>query len=252
MKRDRGLASQHQGGPQPVGWREIVNPKISRRRFLAGTSTAPLLVESALAGTAAPREMALEFDLSDDGSTLEVRQFVKSASPAKGQALAQAWTWRTFAQSYGPSAWFEMRVAADDFDRRVVLRDAKFGGIEQSQFALRFRAEVFTEPVPPAPAAAPGAKKPPAPKPRRYAAEWQMTLETDLWALPGHPDAPWISKSRPFSDFASDSNDRALLYGEIDLAVASDRLYQMDASKYGVFARRRRTTSSARGGGGGF
>ena len=119
-----------------------------------------------------------------------------------------------------------MRVAAaTDFDRLVVLRDAKFGEVEQSQFALRFRAEVFTEPVPPGPATLPGAKKPPAPEPRRYATEWQMSVETDLWVPPGHPNAPWSSKPRPFREFASDSYDP--LYGDIDPAAASDRLYEM-------------------------
>jgi hypothetical protein len=228
MTRNRGPASQHQGRPKPVGWREIVNPKMSRRRFLAGASSAPLLVEPVLAQTAAPvapLEMALEFDLSDDGSTLDVRQFEKPASPAKGQA--QPSTWRTFAQSYGPTAWFEIRVAAaDDFDRLVVLRGAKFGEIEQPRFALRFRADVFTEPVPPTPPTAPAAKKPPARQPRRYATEWRVTLETDLWAPPGYPNALWSSKPRPFPEFANDRQD-VPLHGEIDPAAASDRLYEM-------------------------
>lgn len=70
MTRNRGPASQLRGGPRPVGWREIVNPNMSRRSFLGYASTAPLLAESALAQPAAPSappEMALEFDLSEDG-----------------------------------------------------------------------------------------------------------------------------------------------------------------------------------------
>src|SRR4051812_40355901 len=101
--------------PRPVGWQKIINPKLTRRGFLAGSSALPVAADVSFAD-AAP-SMDLELDLSGDGTTLTVREF---PHPVRGQKPDPGlqWKWKVAAAAFGPRARFDLAVEAQDERRR--------------------------------------------------------------------------------------------------------------------------------------
>ena len=69
----RGGSRANVCGPLAVGWRAAATTRITRRGFLAGGATTPIAYKTALATGVDPEEAVLEFDLSHDGASVEVR-----------------------------------------------------------------------------------------------------------------------------------------------------------------------------------
>jgi hypothetical protein len=167
--------------PRPVGWRAIVNPTVSRRSFIAGGIASPLAASSGFALDADPVESILEFDLSDDGSSLSIRQFPKGAS-----ATDCPTTWVVLAAAFGPTAWFEFRVAAaSDTLRTLIVRGATFGDV--GPFTLQFSF------VPTLHVRSTGSDR----SPQKYPTDWSVSLTTTLWG----PE--WHTAKARFFDFVA-------------------------------------------------
>jgi hypothetical protein len=203
------MASQPETGragraiPRPVGWQNIVNPKLTRRGFLAGTAALPIAAETSFADS--PVSMDLEFDLSADGATLTVREF---PHPAPGQKLdpnARFPTWQAIAAAFGPQAWFDFTVDADDDKHRHLrIRKASYGAANSIDLELFFSFVL-------------------APDKKRID-HWTVELTTDLWRSATKPGSPWTSGRQAFRDFAQKNGN---LNGPVNAANANVRLGQM-------------------------
>jgi hypothetical protein len=132
------LTTEHASrtAPRPVGGQKILNPKLSRRGFLAGTAALPIATEAVFAGTAV--SMSLELDLSSDGGTLTVREFPRPAPGQKPDEGSQR-KWSAIAAAFGPEAWFDLTVDADDDNlKHLRIRDARYGATGSINLELFF------------------------------------------------------------------------------------------------------------------
>jgi hypothetical protein len=164
--------------PRPVGLQQIINPRLTRRGFLAGTATLPMAADVALARVGP--SMDLEFDLSGDGTTLVVREF---PHPVPGQIPDSdlQWKWKVTAAAFGPNAWFDLTIDKKHENHRYLkVRNAGYGAVQGLTLEFVFR------PVPP------------DPERMDY---WTLQLTTGLWRSAAKPAAAWTSGTQRFRDF---------------------------------------------------
>ena len=190
--------------PRPVGWREVVNPVLSRRGFLTGGATAPLALRSALAQAGEATQYTFELNLSSDGTiltALQYRQTLSGSGKPKSTPII-AGHWETYAASYGPLAYFDLSVReAEAAARRVVVRRAQFGEVQPVELTFLFT--------------------PCASKDCRGAT---ISLTSKLWKRPGKND--WTSATVDFEDFA-ECKPTAALSAVAEAVHANDQLTEM-------------------------
>jgi hypothetical protein len=198
------FTTEHASGtaPHPVGWQQILNPKLSRRSFLAGTAALPIATETAFADAVV--SMDLELDLSSDGGTLTVREF---PHPAPGQKPDEGLQriWRAIAAAFGPQAWFDLTIDADDDNlKHLRIRDARYGATDSIDLEFFFLPVLSPD--------------------KTRVDHWAMELTTDLWRNAKKPGSSWTSGRRAFKDFAANGGSLLAL---ANAANATVRLGQM-------------------------
>ena len=197
--------------PLAVGWRAASSTRITRRGFLAGGATTPFALTSVLADET-DFEAILEFDLSDDGVTLQVRVLYKPRVGNKPSRKPSVWPLR--AASFGLDAWFELHAEDGALGRRFLkVNNASFG--ESVGLTLSF---VFTPNLSPRLALSNGVD---ASAP--YATGWLLRLETSIWAATRFGPARWASEDVGFADFVTGTPLEGSASGE----VVGQRLNQM-------------------------
>jgi hypothetical protein len=203
-KGPRGAACR----PKAVGWRAVATPRMTRRGFLGGGAAAPIALNSAFAANTDSDEARLEFDLSEDGSALNITE------SRNAQIVAQ---WHVEVASFGPHAWFELHAVSEPLGLRILkVRQAEFGGA--SQIELRF---TFTPKL-----SAPTS----ASEPARYPVGWSLKLETALWGSGAYAAAAWVGGEVDFIDFAA-PNDAKPLKGAAAARSVGDWLNAMFADR---------------------
>ncbi|WP_143748844.1 hypothetical protein [Mesorhizobium sophorae] len=201
MASKHGVRGDDGSEPRPVGWRAILSPKISRRGFLLASATLPLAPEVTLADSNDKSDTTIEFDLSSDGSRLNIREFPVDRDKRENRSLN--WNWETKAESYGPAAWFDIVVdARDDEKRSLWVRDASLGGASPMAFEFQFRHI----------------------SPDTPGGYWAFRLKAPLGGAAG---GPWISDQVPFRNFAIIDAGSVPLRGFIDQDRAGKWLTQM-------------------------
>jgi hypothetical protein len=127
------------GAGAPANWpRFAINHKISRRGFLLGSAVSPLAAEAAFAGNDDACDTTIEFDLSPDGSKLNIREFPIDLKERENPRLH--WSWETRAGSYGAEAWFDIVLDPNDDEKKSVwVREARWGGAAPTALEFEFR-----------------------------------------------------------------------------------------------------------------
>jgi hypothetical protein len=196
--RDTGAARSR---PRPIGSRRNLNPRLTRRSFLAGTAALPLATEVSFADAAAPME--LEFDLSSDGQTLIVREFRRPAPHEKSELESN---WEVVAAAFGPKAWFDLAIdAGDENGRHLIIREASYGAAEAVTLDFLFRAKFGTS--------------------GKQVDHWLLELTTTrLWSSSANGSLAWTSVAQRFHDFAHGDRD---LQAPTHAANANELLGQM-------------------------
>lgn len=190
--------------PRPVGWQETLNPNLTRRGFLAGTAALPIAAETAFADSAV--SMDLEFDLSADGGTLTVREFPHPAPGQKPDQNLQR-NWKAIAAAFGPKAWFDLAVDANDDNlKHLRIRDASYGATDSIKLELFFSPVLASD--------------------KTRVDHWVLELTTDLWRSATRPGSSWTSGRQAFGDFAKKNGNLNLL-APVNAASANVRLGQM-------------------------
>jgi hypothetical protein len=170
--------------PRPVGSQSPLKTRMSRRGFLAGAAGSALTIEAALADSGSIVPMVLRIDLSDDATTLAVREI-----PADPNSTRHGSEWCVHAAAFGPKAWFELAVRGNsDASKRLRVRNASFGG--SSLVRLDFQFE---------PKGAMLSGKP-------VVEHWSVSLTTDLWRDSKKANTFWKSGDIRFADFVSRKN----------------------------------------------
>lgn len=194
---------------RPVGWQDVVNPRLTRRGLLGGLAATPVLLYAG-AGDAADVWYDLEFVLSDDHKILTVLEIEVTpqrspgADAPTGASLPEIRSivceWNVPAMAFGPKAFFDMAepaeldisaadpAASKTFFLRNVQYGMRFGRNDSNTFKVRgqkpgFVAFTF--------------------KRRR---RWTISYLTDLWLLSsGKPDSLVSSRSALFHVFLGKS-----------------------------------------------
>lgn len=129
--------------------------------------------------------MELEFDLSSDGGTLIVREFRR---PAPNQKSDLQSSWEVLTAAFGPKAWFDLAIDANDENRRhLIIREASYGAAEPVTLDFVFRANF--EPS------------------GKQVDHWLLELTTRLWRSSANGSFDWTSGAQRFHDFAHGDQD---------------------------------------------
>jgi hypothetical protein len=188
----------------PVGWQQTLDPKLTRRGFLAGTASLPI-AGAAFADSAV--SMQLEFDLSADGGTLTVVEFPTPASGQKPDPNLVS-KWQVIAAAFGPRAWFDLAIdAKDENHKHLRIRKARHGGAGPSILEFLFRAVVGS-----------------ADADKKRVDHWVLGLTTDLWRSAAKPNSPWASSAQSFREFVQGNGQ---LNAPVNPANANVRLGQI-------------------------
>lgn len=177
---------------RPVGWQEIVNPRVTRRALLGSLAASPMLLH-AKAGHTAGSWYDLEFVLSDDQATLAVLEIKVTPKHDKEPETREIESqWHVPALAFGPAAFFDMAKPAEkEIDagseaptRTFYVRNVEYGlrwpaGRKPGYVAFTF--------------ARPGER-------------WTIAYLSDLWLLSsGHPEAIKSSRAALFHRFTNTS-----------------------------------------------
>lgn len=198
-------------GVRPVGWQDVVNPRLTRRGLLGGLVAAPVVLY-ANAGYAADTWYDLEFLLSDDQKILTVLEIRVVSQPSPGgeapvgasppEVRSIACEWNVPAMAFGSDAFFDMAEPAEKYisvsdpapTRTFFVRNVqygmRFGRDDKNTLSINKRRPGFVAFT----------------FERRM--RWTISYVTDLWLLSnGKPDSLASSRSAFLHVFLGKSLD---------------------------------------------
>jgi hypothetical protein len=218
ISRARGDLSVERS--RPVGWQEVVNPKLTRRGLLGGMVASPVALFSTRAFGADETTVwyDLDFVIAEDQSAvsveeIEVTRTVKPPSdetgplPIVSEVRCLVCKWNVPAAAFGEDAFFDMaQPSALPIDHDTTAERERVLHIRKVVYGMRFTRE---DPESSKAATGPdGKKRKPGfvsfrfKRPKGDGKRWTVAYETDFWLrTSGNTEAVQSSQAVEFAIF---------------------------------------------------
>lgn len=218
-------------GSLPVGWQDVVNPRLTRRALLGGLAASPAVLYSGLVSAAAKYNSSwydIELVISEDQSSVSVREIkvdVYKETVLKGgeqvdlltEVRCVACVWDVPAAAFGKDAFFDMG-APNEQPVNAKLAHERVLYVRRVQYGQRFKTtaiKVLDGQTLSTKAEKSGGYV--AFRFRRPGERWQFAYETDFWLLSNGKTATILSRWVGFEGFIGETQsnpDRALTNGQ--------------------------------------